>query len=90
MSDTPEAIAARLSAAIASIPAGYEVTLQWTADEWPCVHAVLSRDFGRIWRDGHGNHPNASVAAEAAITEAVEAIRAVEAVRAVLEAQRDE
>ncbi len=74
-----ERIAARLSAAIASIPHGWGASIEWIQDDWPTARVTLTRDFGKIWEVGHGNHRNACVAIEVAITEAVRAVLAREA-----------
>ena len=63
MSDT-------IRAALEAIPAGWNVTLEWHQDDWPCVTATLSRDHGRVTKVGHGNAADIGAALAAAVEEA--------------------
>lgn len=71
MDDPSHQTTADVAVALAAIPQGWRVTMDWHNDEWPCVEVRVSRDHGRETHSGHGNARDLPTATCAAIQEAL-------------------
>jgi hypothetical protein len=52
-----------------SLPHGWNVSVQWHQDNYPCVTLTLTQDFGRVRRDANGHGASLETAFKMAVDE---------------------
>lgn len=49
------------------LPAGWDVSLRWFNDDYPCVTLTLTRDYGRVKHEAFGHGESLFAALEYAV-----------------------
>lgn len=51
------------------LPHGWNVSVQWHQDDYPCVTLTLTQDFGRVRRETNGHGATLEIAFKMAVDE---------------------